>query len=309
MEQGNTEHTPVMLEPVLEVLALRPGMRVVDATLGGGGYTRALLKAVGAAGRVIAIDWDQTAIDRFRERAQQDDVLKAELDTGRLVLSRTSYAAIVAILQENGWERADAIVADLGLSSDQLADPLRGISFQLDGPLDMRLNTAETVEARHILNQWDEEALADLFRTYGDEPEAERIAAAIGIARRKAPLATTTELRELIWANVVLARRRSKTHPATKVFQALRMAVNSERAHLERFLSALPVVLRPGGRAAIVSFHSGEDTLVKHLFQAEIRSENPRLRWVTKKPLVPSSSEIRINPRARSAKLRVVERK
>lgn len=309
MEQGNTEHTPVMLAPVLDVLALRPGMRVVDATLGGGGYTRALLEAVGPDGRVIALDWDQAAIDRFRAGALQDDVLKAALDTGRLVLSRTSYATIADTLLENDWGGADAIVADLGLSSDQLADPARGISFQVDGPLDMRLNTAETVEARHILNQWDEEALADLFRTYGDEPEAKRIATAVVQSRKRSPLTTTTELRELIWANVVPARRRGKLHPATRVFQALRIAVNSERTHLERFLSALPVVLRPGGRAAIVSFHSGEDTLVKHLFQAEIQSENPRLLWVTKKPLVPMATEIRSNPRSRSAKLRVVERR
>ncbi len=309
MEQEKTEHTPVMLEPVLEALALRSGMSVVDATLGGGGYTRALLKAVGAAGRVIAIDWDQAAIERFRVFVQRESDLRSALESGRLSLFCTSYASITDTLRQKGWDEADAIVADLGLSSDQLADPLRGISFQLDGPLDMRMNTAETVEARHILNQWDEEALADLFRTYGDEPEAGRIATAIGIARQRAPLATTTELRDLIWANVVPARRRSKTHPATKVFQALRMAVNSERTHLEHFLRALPDVLMSGGRAAIVTFHSGEDALVKHLFQSEIRSANPRLRWVTKKPLVPSPSEIRINPRARSAKLRVVERK
>lgn len=308
MEQGNTEHTPVMLAPVLDALALRLGMSVVDATLGGGGYTRALLESVGEKGRVIAIDWDQTAIDRFRKRANSDAFLAQALADGRLTLSCDSYAAIVDILHENGWQGADAVVADLGLSSDQLADPARGISFQGDGPLDMRLGSAETVEARHILSQWDETALADLFRTYGDEPEADRIAAAIGIARRTAPLETTAQLRELIWANVVPARRHGKTHPATKVFQALRIAVNSEHVHLQKFLQALPTVLRPGARAAIVSFHSGEDALVKHQFQTDIRSESPRLSSVTKKPILPSQSEIRLNPRARSAKLRIVQR-
>lgn len=309
MEQVNTEHVPVMLGPVLDALVLRPGMRVVDATLGGGGYTRALLEAVGPAGRVIAFDWDQAALDRFMERVAHEPLIRSALDEGRLVLIRTSYANLRAVLREQGWDGADAIVADLGLSSDQLADPKRGISFQTEGPLDMRLNSDETVQAAHMLNQWDETALADLFRTYGDEPEAKRLATAIVLARRKAPIMTTTALRELIWENVVPARRRGKTHPATRAFQALRMAVNSERAHLERFLETLPTALLPGGRAAIVSFHSGEDVLVKHLFQKNIRSDTALLSWVTKKPLVPSAEEIRSNPRARSAKLRVVERK
>lgn len=308
MEQHYTEHIPVMLAPVLDVLALRPGMNIVDATLGGGGYTRAILEAVGPNGRVIAFDWDQRAIDRFQTRAKDDALLREALETGRLVLVRASYADLLEALQAHGWSGVDRIVADLGLSSDQLADPKRGITFQSDGPLDMRLNSGETVEARHLLNQLDEASLADLFETYGDEPEAKRIAAAVVKARQTAPLATTMELRELIWTNVVPARRRSKTHPATKVFQALRIAVNSERAHLERFLSAIPEALRSGGRAVIVSFHSGEDRTVKQLFQKNIRSEAPTLRSVTKKPLVPDELEVRANPRARSAKLRAVER-
>ena len=172
----------------------------------------------------------------------------------------------------------------------------------------MRLNSDETVEARHLLDQLDEPSLADLFETYGDEPEAKRIAQAIVAARESQPLTTTSELRELVWANVVPARRRGKAHPATKIFQALRIAVNSERVHLEQFLSAIPEMLRPGGRAAIVSFHSGEDRIVKQLFQKNIRAEYPVLRWITKKPLVPDESELRANHRSRSAKLRAVER-
>lgn len=308
MEQHYTEHIPVMLAPVLSTLALQSGMRVVDATLGGGGYTRALLEDIGPEGKVIAFDWDQSAIDRFRVRAAEDALLRNALETGRLVLERASYADLLDTLRRHDWSGADRIVADLGLSSDQLADPKRGVTFQSDGPLDMRLNSSETVKAEHLLNQLDEVSLADLFETYGDEPEAKRIAAAVVAARQSAPLQTTTELRELIWANVVPARRRGKTHPATKVFQALRIAVNSEQAHLERFLSAIPEALHPGGRAAIVSFHSGEDRTVKQLFQKNIRSEAPTLRWITKKPLVPDESEIRTNPRARSAKLRAVER-
>ncbi len=308
MEQHSTGHVPVMLAPVLSALALEPGMRVVDATLGGGGYTRAILEAIGPNGQVIAFDWDQSAIDRFRMQTKNDARLSQALESGRLILVNASYAELPEILRSHDWPAADRIVADLGLSSDQLADPKRGITFQSEGPLDMRLNSGEKVEARHLLNQLDEVSLADLFETYGDEPEAKRIAAAIMKARQEAPLATTTELRELIWANVVPARRRGKTHPATKVFQALRIAVNSEQAHLERFLSAIPEALRPGGRAAIVSFHSGEDRTVKQLFQKNIRSESPTLRWITKKPLVPDDHELSANPRSRSAKLRVVER-
>ena len=308
MEQIHTGHTPVMLGAVLSALELVPGMRVMDATLGGGGYTRALLDQVGPTGQVIALDWDRAAIDRFRDQAAQEPRLKAALETKRLILVRVSYDSILEVLQKYGWDGADALVADLGLSSDQLADPKRGISFQLDGPLDMRLNSDETVQAAHILNQWDEAALTDLFQTYGDEPEAQRLARAIISARQLAPLTTTIELRELIWGNVVSARRRAKIHPATKVFQALRIAVNSEHTHLERLLTALPLALRPGGRAAFVTFHSGEDAMVKHLSQKHIRSDHPTLCWVTKKPLVPDQTEIQSNPRARSAKVRIVER-
>ena len=309
MKQAHTAHVPVMLQSVIDILNLRPGMRVVDATLGGGGYTRALLDRVGPTGKVMAFDWDETVIVRFRELAAHDSFLSSSLAAGQLVLIRASYATLPVALQKNDWEGADAIVADLGLSSDQLADPKRGISFQTDGPLDMRLNSDETVQAKHILAQWDEDALADLFRTYGDEPEAKRIATAIVAARRLATMATTAELRQIIWENVVPARRRGKIHPATKVFQALRIAVNSERTHLEQFLKTIPSMLVSGGRAAIVSFHSGEDRIVKHLFQEEIRSENSQLVWVNKKPLVPSEAEVQSNPRARSAKLRAVERK
>jgi len=308
MEQHYTEHIPVMLAPVLATLALQPGMRVVDATLGGGGYTRALLEAIGPEGRMIALDWDNSALERFRIRAEKDVLLQEALKTGRLALVCTSYAELLETLRSLDWSGADRIVADLGLSSDQLSDPKRGITFQSEGPLDMRLNSSETVKAEHLLNQLDEASLADLFETYGDEPEAKRIASAVVAARQSMPLQTTTELRELIWSNVVPARRRGKTHPATKVFQALRIAVNSEQAHLERFLLAIPELLSPGGRAAVVTFHSGEDRTVKQLFQKNIRSETPTLRWITKKPLVPDESEIRANPRARSAKLRTVER-
>lgn len=297
-----------MLEQVLSVLTPQSGKQIIDATLGGGGYTRAILEAIGPDGRIIALDWDQQAIDRFLIQAKGDSFLSKALESDRLILERASYADLLGTLSRHGWSAVDGIVADLGLSSDQLADPKRGIAFQSDGPLDMRLDSSEIVEARHLLAELDETTLIDLFRTYGDEPEAKRIAKAIVQARRLAPLTTTSELRDLIFMNVALARRRSKIHPATRVFQALRIAVNSELVHLERFLSAIPEALRPGGRAVIVSFHSGEDRIVKRLFQEYVRSEVPTFRSLTKKPLIPSEMETKMNPRARSAKLRAVER-
>lgn len=308
MKPLSTEHVPVLLSSLLPILNLSYGKTIVDATLGGGGYTRAFLHQVGETGKVIALDWDQSALERFRNAAVDDVFLSDAFQSGRLKLIHSSYAEIVSVLKKEGLEKVDAIVADLGISSDQLADSQRGISFQFDGPLDMRLSSGETVTAAAIVATWNEDSLADLFEVYGDEPESRRIAKAIVQERKKKPLSTTMELRDLIFHNVSSQRRRGKAHPATRVFQALRIAVNSEQEHLERFLSVIPHVLLPHGRSAIVSFHSGEDRLVKQWFQNEVRANPPRLRWVTKKPIVPTREEVQKNPRARSAKLRVVER-
>ena len=295
-------HVPVLLTTVLDLAAIKSGMRVIDATLGGGSYTRALVEAVGEDGRVMAFDWDQQAILRFRERATHDPVLYKALQEERLLLVNRPYSELSQSLTEAKWGAVDVIVADLGLSSEQLADPERGISFQADGPLDMRLNTSETVTAADIVNHWAEADLAELFRVYADEGEAGRIAEAIVLARRRQPLTRTSELANLVKDNVVAARRRGRIHPATQVFQALRMAVNSEVKHLTLFLQEALRSLVPDGKLLIVTFHSGEDALVKRTFRTFEKEMLGRV--LTKKPITPSDDEVHANPRSRSAKLR-----
>lgn len=295
-------HVPVLLTAVLDLGAMKPGMRVIDATLGGGSYTRALVEAVGEDGRVMAFDWDQQAILRFRERATHDPVLYKALQEERLLLVNRPYSELSQSLTEAKWGAVDVIVADLGLSSEQLADPERGISFQADGPLDMRLNTSETVTAADIVNHWSEADLAELFRVYADEGEAGRIAAAIVLARKKRLLTRTIELAQLVKDNVVAARRRGRIHPATQVFQALRIAVNSEVKHLTLFLQEALCSLVPDGKLLIVTFHSGEDALVKRTFRTFEKEMLGRV--LTKKPITPSDDEVHANPRSRSAKLR-----
>lgn len=299
-------HIPVMLPEVLALLELKVGMRVVDATLGAGGYTRKFLEHVGPTGQVIAFDWDQAALENFQNRFKDDEEVQTALTSGRLLLVHAPYSLLTPILQEKNIGAIDAIVADLGLSSLQLDNPERGLSFQTDGPLDMRLNSQETVTAADIVNHWSVEALAELFETYADEGEARRIAEAIGLARKQAPILRTKVLADLVRANVVKPRRLARIHPATKVFQALRMAVNSEAQELSLFLEAAKTVLADQGKFVVVSFHSGEDGLVKRAFQAW-EADN---HWtiLTKKPIVPTDEEQQINPRSRSAKLRGIQK-
>lgn len=299
-------HIPVLLPAVLKLASLKPGMRVIDATLGGGSYTRAFMEAIGEDGHVMAFDWDVSALEHFREQALRDPFVAAALATERLTLVNQPYSALPMPILAAGWKAPDVIVADLGLSSLQLSNPERGLSFQQDGPLDMRLNSQETVTAADLVNQWREADLAELFRVYGDEGEAERIARAIVETRRKKPLLRTLELATLVKANVVPARRSGRIHPATKVFQALRMAVNSEWQHLELFVKVASECLAPGGRLLMVTFHSGEDTLVKHALQALVKSGGWEL--LTKKPIVPDNQEVYTNPRSRSAKLRGIQK-
>lgn len=315
----HTQHLPVLLEEALSSLELSPGKLVVDATLGGGTATRTLLERVLPGGKVFAFDWDKEALDRFTEASRKDTLLKTALEKGELVLIPESFATLEESLLSFGIEKVDAIFADLGLSSDQLADKEKGLSFLEDGPLDMRLNSKETVTAATLLSTFSENQLTDLFRTYGDEQEARKIAHTIVKARQIQSLTRTKELAELIRKTVSMKRRFGRIHPATKVFQALRMAVNSERVHLEGFLPQAEKTLKPGGRLAIITFHSGEDALVKHFFQKEARGcicglvpcicgRKKTLSLVSKKPILPTPHEVEKNPRSRSAKLRVVEK-
>lgn len=294
----------MLLDEVMSMASVKRGMQVVDATLGGGSYTQRLLDLVGSSGQVIALDWDESAIDRFQSEASP--LVQQALKEKRLILVHQSYASLASVLSQQGIVNVDVIVADLGLSSLQLDDPERGLSFQHDGPLDMRLSSRETVTAADIINQWEEDSLAELFRVYADEGEAQRIARAIVAVRKKSPLMRTGELADLVRSSVVAARRRGKIHPATKVFQALRMAVNSEREHLQSFLKQGIDVLAAGGKFLVVTFHSGEDLLVKRAFRTAVEESEGIL--LTKKPVIPTQEECIQNPRARSAKLRGLQK-
>ena len=311
MEEG---HQPVLAEEVIKMLAPRPGSLHVDCTVGGGGHTERILEAASPDGRVLGLDADPAAIARVGERlARFGD---------RLVLRQANFRALGDVAPEAGFGAVDGILLDLGLSSFQLADGERGFGFRTGGPLDMRFDPTRGEPASALLARLDEAALADLFRRYGEEPHARRIARAITEARRTAPVDTAERLAEVVERAV--PRRpgpRGRIHPATRVFQALRIAVNDELDALEQVLAAALGLLRPGGRLVVLSYHSLEDRLVKRFVAAERRGcvcppsfpvcvcgRAPRLRPVGPQPAMPSEAEVTANPRARSARLRTAER-
>lgn len=300
-------HRPVLLAPALDALQLRDGGLYVDATFGGGGYTRAMLAA--AACRVVAFDRDPDAI------ARAQGLLAAQ---PRLTVVHAAFGEMVPALAALGLDAVDGIVFDLGVSSFQLDEAERGFSFQADGPLDMRMARSGT-SAADLVNDLEETELARLLADLGDEPQAKAVARAIVRARGRAPLRTTGELA------AVVARakggRQGPRDPATRTFQALRMAVNDEMGELDRGLAAAEALLRPGGRLVVVSFHSGEDAAVKNFVnrhggrQAQPSRHLPpvahapaRWRWVRGGVIKPDPAELAANPRARSARLRVAER-
>ena len=308
-------HLPVLVEEVLEMLAAAPGSLHIDATLGGGGHAERILEAANPDGRLLGLDADPLAIARVEAnlRARYGD---------RLVLRQANFRELAEVAPEAGFGAVDGCLFDLGLSSYQLADRDRGFGFRTGGPLDMRFDTTRGVPASDLLASLDAPELTALFRRYGEEPKAPRIARAIVDARRDAPVATAEELAALVERVVPPnPRLRRRTHPATRVFQALRIAVNEELEALQAGLAAALDLLRPGGRLVVLSYHSLEDRIVKRFFQAERRGcvcppdvpvcvcgRNPRLRLVTRPSLTPTAAEIDANPRARSARLRAAER-
>ena len=311
MEVG---HQPVMPDEVLGTLAPQPGSLQIDATVGGGGHTERILEAASPDGRVLGLDADEAAIDRVGRRlARFGD---------RLVLRRANFQELATVAPEAGFGAVDGLLFDLGLSSFQLADTGRGFGFRAGGPLDMRFDTGRGVPASELLATLSADELAALFRRYGEEPGAWRIAKAVVAARATAPLQTAEELAALV-ERVVPGnpRQRRRTHPATRVFQALRIAVNGELDALESGLAAAVDLLRPGGRLVVLSYHSLEDRIVKRFLNTERRGcvcppespvcvcgRSPRLRLVTRPSMTPTESEIDANPRARSARLRAAER-
>ncbi|HEX3264615.1 MAG TPA: 16S rRNA (cytosine(1402)-N(4))-methyltransferase RsmH [Candidatus Limnocylindrales bacterium] len=308
-------HVPVMPDEVIEALAPRAGTSNIDATLGGGGHAERILETSDPDGRLLGLDADGAAIARVRARL-------GSRFGDRLTLRQANFRELASAAPAAGFEQVDGCLFDLGLSSFQLADADRGFGFRTSGPLDMRFDPERGVPAAELLATLDRDELTALFRRYGEEPFAGRIARAVVETRRTAPIRTAEELATLV-ARVAPSRApgRRKVHPATRVFQALRIAVNEELDALQDGLAAAVDLLRPGGRLVVLSYHSLEDRIVKRFLQAERRGctcppeapvcvcgREPRLRLLSPKGLVPSAAEIAANPRARSARLRAAER-
>ena len=287
----------MLVREVLAALALKPGMSAADGTVGAGGHAAKLAAAVGPGGRLIGVDRDPMMLRHAAE---------ALAPFPWATVHQASHSELRDVLDEQGVDRLDAALLDLGLSSDQLADETRGFGFAVGdgrggGPLDLRFDAERGRPAADLLAEEDETELTRIFTEYGEHPKAEAIAAEVVRRRPADPVRTATDLAELVLA---VAPAGSGSHPATRIFQALRIAVNDELSHVERTLrDTLPAVLKPGGRAAVLTFHSLEDRLAKRAFV-----EEHGWRPLAKKPVTATPSEIRLNPRARSAKLRAAVR-
>jgi len=348
-------HKSVLLEELIENLKLRPGMTVVDGTLGAGGHSAAVLERIVPGGRLISIDWDGRAVKNFEKKLKEGiPIAKRELirsavsapnninikndnqafsqfeklgnRKGEIVGSWRgavdNYANIKEILRGLGIESVDAIFIDLGFSSDQIENADRGFSFLGSGPLDMRYSTeSQTAAAADIVNKYSESELARIFKELGEEKFAKKIAREIVEARKTKEIKETNDLVEIILQAVPERYKRAKIHPATRVFQALRIETNQELENLKIFLNQAIEALASKGILAIISFHSLEDRIVKNFFREEARdcvcppnfpkcvcSHRARLKTITKKPITASPREIEENPRARSAKLRIAQK-
>lgn len=304
-------HIPVLLDEVITGLALNPEMLVIDGTLGGGGHTAAILAHTAPTGRVLGIDADPAAMRRVASK------LAAAIATARLTLAQGNFGDLTTLATSHGFAAVDAILLDLGVSSFQLETAQRGFAFAQDGPLDMRFDPTQGVSAAEVVNQWPEPELADLIYHYGEERLSRKIAHYLVQHR---PFATTGALAAAVEA-AVGGRKGSRIHPATRTFQALRIAVNEELTQLERVLPQALQLLKPGGRLAVISFHSLEDRIVKQWMQQEARTFVPdkrlpqggynriaQLELITRKPIVAADAETAYNPRSRSAKLRIAQK-
>src|SRR5438105_13421904 len=300
-------HRPVLLREMLELLKPKPGLLIMDGTCGGGGHTEALLES---GADVLALDQDPDAVRHVSERLAQFG--------RRIIVRQANFRHANCVLNELGIRTIGGALLDLGVSSRQLENAERGFSFIRNGPLDMRMNPRTSLTAATIVNEYSEEELTRLFRELGEEPAARRIATLLVKMRKTSPFRETLPLARTIEK---LVGRRGRQHPATQVFQALRMEVNDELGALEQGLRVLTARLEPGGRIAVITFHSLEDRIVKHFFRAHSREWLDRPVWpeprrnpdydlglVTPKPVEPSEEEQRANPRSRSAKLRVAEK-
>jgi len=305
-------HKPVLLKECIEGLNIKPEGIYLDGTLGRAGHSLEIEKRL-SSGRLIAIDRDMTAIEESRK------TLEPFMD--RVTLVHGNFRDLKSILDGLNIDRVDGMLFDLGVSSPQLDDKERGFSYMADAPLDMRMDKGETLSAYEVVNGWDEQRLRKILFEYGEERYAARIAEAIVKRRQRKPIETTLELVEIIKSAMPAAALREKQHPAKRSFQAIRIAVNDELGSISDMLSDAVDRLRAGGRLAVISFHSLEDRLVKNAMQSGekgctcpkdfpvcVCGFKPKLKVITRKPITASEEEIRENPRARSAKLRIAER-
>lgn len=306
-------HKPVLLDETVEILKPEPGKVYVDCTLGGGGHFRNILERVLPGGRMVGIDQDQDSIDFVRDGLGEK--------SGQVDLVKGNFSDLKRIVESLGLDRVDGVLFDLGVSSHQLDIAERGFSFMQDAPLDMRMSRDNPVTAAELVKNLPERELADLIWIHSDERFSRRIARAIVVARTKRPIATTKDLADVVSSAIPRAAKPKDIHPATRTFQALRIAVNSEMEVLDQGLEQAVEVLKVGGKLLVISYHSLEDRKVKHFFRQMSGhcvcppnlpvcgcGARETLKILTKKPVTPSPDEIEENPRARSAKLRAAER-
>ena len=309
LQPSATDHVPVLANEVRESLGVQPGETVVDATFGAGGHALLLAGDLQGRGKLIAIDRDPTARTYFERFEKQARGVQSRLLRG-------DFSLVLPQLAENGV-RADAILLDLGVSSMQLDRPERGFSYSVDAPLDMRMDTSQDLTASDIVNEWPERELVTIFRRYGEERYARQIGRAILRRRGEQPFERTGELVDTIKGAIPAPARFGEGHPAKRVFQALRIAVNDELGSLETALPAALEMLRPGGRLAVIAFHSLEDRIVKQFLREKERGctcppdfpvcvcgHEPELRAIERRPIRPSAAEVAANPRSSSARLR-----
>lgn len=317
-ETNKSPHYSVLYQETLTGLNLKPGGKYIDGTLGAGGHAYGVLERIGPEGQLLGLDADPVALGIAGERLKEFGP--------RAKLIQSNFANLLEVAQREGFIPADGITLDLGLSSMQLDNPARGFSFRGDGPLDMRFGDIQgKLTAAEIVNYWPEEKLVKLFFELGEEPQSRRLARAIVAARKSGPLDTTAQLAALLEKTTggrTAGRDKKPIHPATRIFQALRMEVNHELDRLKQGLEGAVDALGPGGRLAVITFHSLEDRVVKQFIQQEASdkilapglpasmalTKTPRLRQITKKPLEPGEQEQSENRRSRSAKLRVAEK-
>jgi len=289
MNWGFNMHKPVLIKEVLEYLNPQPGENFVDCTFGFGGHSLAILKKNKPNGKVLGIDFE-----------------KSSLEEDGLILANGNFADLKEIVEKSNFNNINGILLDLGLSSWHFDESNRGFSFKGEEPLDMRLNSESELTAEKIINEWPEEELIKIFEEYGEERYSKSIAKSICRNRTTKKIESTSQLREIIRQSVPGRYKHNRINFATKIFQAIRIAVNDELNNLKKVLPQALDILKPGGRLVVISFHSLEDRIVKNFFKDEFKKGN--LEILTKKPIIPSKEEIILNPRSRSAKLRVIEK-